>query len=128
MITIDVSHHGPIFDGRAALAVTQCLDETLTEVGAQGLADVHHILDAHIKHPTPYYETQLISQRLAGDQVVHDRGIIYGPWLEGVGSRNQTTRFKGYHAFRIAKNNLVAKVPALAEHVLQKYLPRMEDG
>lgn len=27
-------------------------------------------------------------------------GAIYGPWLEGTGSRNQTTRFKGYSSFR----------------------------
>ena len=25
---------------------------------------------------------------------------VYGPWLEGTSSRNQTTRFKGYAAFR----------------------------
>ena len=33
------------------------------------------------------------------------RGLItdsaeYGPWLEGTSSRNQSTRFKGYHSFR----------------------------
>lgn len=26
--------------------------------------------------------------------------VVYGPWLEGVGSRNQSTRFKGYRMFR----------------------------
>jgi len=31
---------------------------------------------------------------------ISDNGVIYGPWLEGVGSRNATTRFKGYANYR----------------------------
>ena len=31
---------------------------------------------------------------------ITDGGVIYGPWLEGLGSRNATTRFKGYASFR----------------------------
>lgn len=31
---------------------------------------------------------------------IDDGNVVYGPWLEGTGSRNQTTRFKGYHSFR----------------------------
>lgn len=124
-VFIDYSSSGPIFDGRAPAVIAAYLDDVLTEVGGQGLADVHQILNENIKHPTPYYETQIISQRVSVDQVVHDRGIIYGPWLEGTSTRNQTTRFKGYHAFRNARNNLAAKVPELADHVLQKYLPRL---
>lgn len=32
--------------------------------------------------------------------ILWDKNIIYGPWLEGTGSRNRTTRFKGYASFR----------------------------
>ncbi len=32
--------------------------------------------------------------------VITDGGVVYGPWLEGVSSRNQRTRFKGYASFR----------------------------
>jgi hypothetical protein len=124
-VFIDYSSSGPIFNGQAPAVIAAYLDDVLTEVGGQGLADVHQILNENIKRPTPYYETQIISQRVSVDQVVHDRGIIYGPWLEGTSTRNQTTRFKGYHAFRNARNNLVAKVPELADHVFQKYLPRL---
>lgn len=125
-ITIDVSSSGPLFDGRAEAAVVAFLDEAKQEVGNQGLADVHQLLDASIRHPTPYYETQILVERQANDVVVHDRGIIYGPWLEGVGSRNRTTRFKGYFSFRRAKQALEGKVPGIAERVLQRYLGRMQ--
>ena len=31
---------------------------------------------------------------------IDDGNVVYGPWLEGNGSRNATTRFKGYASFR----------------------------
>lgn len=125
-IRIDVSEHGPIFDGRAVTAVHAFEDEVKQQLGQQGLADVHHNLNASIRHPTPYYETQILTERQGNDVVVHDRGIIYGPWLEGVGSRNRTTRFKGYFSFRRATQTLRGKTPGIAERVLQKYLGRMQ--
>jgi hypothetical protein len=42
-----------------------------------------------------------ISSRVSGmHAVISDGGVVYGPWLEGVGSRNDVTRFKGYGSFR----------------------------
>jgi len=32
--------------------------------------------------------------------MITDGGAVYGPWLEGASSRNQSTRFKGYGTFR----------------------------
>ena len=32
--------------------------------------------------------------------MITDGGEVYGPWLEGTSSRNQSTRFKGYGTFR----------------------------
>ena len=31
---------------------------------------------------------------------IDDGGVVYGSYLEGTSSRNQTTRFKGYSSFR----------------------------
>ena len=38
--------------------------------------------------------------------IVHDNNVVYGPWLEGVSSRNDRTRFKGYRMFRNARQTL----------------------
>lgn len=122
---VDISRHGPLFDGRYAEAIRDYREEAKWEVGSQGLADVQHYLDASIRFPTPYYETQVMVERAGSTVVVHDRGIIYGPWLEGVGSRNRTTRFKGYFSFRKATAQLRGQAGAIAEHVLQRFLPRM---
>lgn len=121
---VDVS--GPLFDGRADKAVDDFLVDARHDVGGQGLAYVHTILDRWIREPTPYYETQLIVEDVAADTVVHDREIIYGPWLEGIGKKNRTTRFKGYHAFRLATQLLNrGRARALAERALTQHLPEM---
>jgi hypothetical protein len=123
--TIEVKVHGPIFDGRAAHDVEEFLHEATYQVGSQGLANWQHFLDTSIRHPTPYYETQVHVERVASSVVVNDRGIIYGPWLEGVGSRNKSTRFKGYFSLRRAVQQLKTQIPALLEHTLRPYLERM---
>ena len=51
---------------------------------------------------------------------IDDGGVIYGPWLEGTSSRNQTTRFKGYGAFRLVEQWLEKK----ADDVLEKHVKR----
>lgn len=117
---------GPLFDGRAARAAHEYAEQVERIVAEQGLANVQQYLDASIRHPTPYYETQIMMEATADSQVVHDRGIVYGPWLEGISRRNQTTRFKGYASFRRATQALRPRVDQLCAWVLRHgYLSRM---
>ena len=51
---------------------------------------------------------------------IDDGGVIYGPWLEGVSTRNQTTRFKGYFSFRRTSQWLQSQVKG----VVQKWVGR----
>ena len=81
MYTLELNLSGPLFDGTHHDRVNDFIKDAKWEVGQQALADVQEILDRRIKHPTPYYETQVTIQGLGSDVVVHDRDIIYGPWL-----------------------------------------------
>jgi hypothetical protein len=124
--TVEMRASGPFFNGLAALAVEGMLHEVVHEVASQALAEWHGFLNSSIQHPTPYYETQLMVQPMSTlQEVVHDRGIIYGPWLEGVGSRNQSTRFKGYASLRRAFQSAKAKAGALAAVALSRFIGRM---
>ena len=58
--------------------------------------------------------------------IIHDSHVIYGPWLEGVSSRNETTRFKGYAMFRNAKQQLERKKRGILEHRIQQALRRLK--
>lgn len=125
MADVEVVFSGALFTGHPDTVIDAFLDEAVREVAQQGYSEVMGILNREIRNPTPYYETQILVQPIQEDLVVHDRGVVYGPWLEGVGSRNQATRFKGYHAFRRATQKLEREAPVLAERLLPKYLARL---
>jgi hypothetical protein len=58
-------------------------------------------------------------------EMVTNRLAVYGPWLEGTGSRNETTRFKGYHGMRLASELLEATADADAQAALVPYVEEM---
>lgn len=118
---VQVVFVGPFFSTMGPL-VAHMLDEMKFAVASQALADVQHNLDRSIRHPTPYYETQIMVQQRVDDWVVHDRGVVYGAWLEGVSSRNRTTRFKGYASFRRAVQSAGQKAPQIVSVIAQQFV------
>lgn len=117
---------GALLTGNPVPVIDRFITDVVWEVGAQALADVHQVLDRSIRNPTPFYETQLMSERMAPDRVmVHDQDVVYGPWLEGVGSRNKTTKFKGYKAFRLTRQQLGRKIPRLVHPFLEQLIRRL---
>lgn len=72
-------------------------------------------LGASLRNPTGYYQNH-VRDLVRGDvDVVTDQGVVYGPWLEGVSSRNGETRFKGYAAFRRATQSMQYRAAELVE-------------
>lgn len=99
--------HGPILDGQAQALVERFIESAVADLSSVVIEKVQDRLNRKIQVPTPYYETQITMERLDFNEiVVHDRGIIYGAWLEGVSRRNRRTRFKGYQAFRRAHDSV----------------------
>lgn len=125
-LDIEVTFSGPLFSGAARAVLQDIGDQAAVEVGNAALERVQYFLDRQIRHPTPYYETQIIQQTRGNTEVVHDRGIIYGPWLEGTSSRNSTTRFKGYASFRKATQATEQMAPAIVARVIAKNLGRLQ--
>jgi hypothetical protein len=121
----EVNVSGPLFDGRADNAAKDFARVARHEVAKQAKANVAMLLDRYLKHPTPYYETQLFIDW--GDpDVVKNHVKKYGPWLEGTGSRNAPkTRFKGYGHWREATKLTQRQAGRVAESVLPPFLFRM---
>ena len=59
------------------------------------------------------------------DIVVTNELATYGPWLEGTGSRNDTTRFHGYHGMRMAAQALDADSIAITDRAIKPYVEEM---
>lgn len=100
----------------------------LEEEGAEwALGHIRNTFHSHFKQPTGYYESHVrISNSTHGLRVEDggNNGPVYGPWLEGVGSRNNTTRFKGYHAFRNAAHALQQRFEGMGERLLSRNVIR----
>lgn len=116
----DYVETGPLFSYMLQRTTDEFVSDLTAGLAGHALATVQGVLNDRIVHPTPYYETQITLDKVANGAVVHDRGVIYGPWLEGTSSRNARSRFKGYHAFRTATRDL--------EHNAQTYLRPVIDA
>lgn len=125
-VSVEVHSSGPIFDGRAERAALELDDDIEEEVAGQASADVHANLDASIRHPTPYYETQVHVRIDPDAHVVTDSGVVYGRWLEGESPKNRSTRFLGYHSFKHAAETTRAQALRLAEAVVKRKVREME--
>jgi hypothetical protein len=76
---------------------------------------------AHGYKQTGHY-ARSINGRMTGtlNGEVTDSGVVYGPWLEGVSSRNDATRFKGYGIFRRTRD----KLQGMAQAIVDKHVKR----
>jgi len=100
MSEISVIVHGPLFDGRANRYVDNMCTEVQQEVAHLALGRWQLNAETTFKEPTGAYQEHMQVAKRDGADVVTDgwpgSGLQYGLWLEGLGKRNKTTRFKGY--------------------------------
>lgn len=126
-MSIEITFEGPLFDGRAERAIEDACDEARDNLA--DFAEERVLLGTamNFKTRTPYYETRITTTRVSSEvSQVDDQGVIYGPWLEGVGSRNRARPgFPGYHFWRAAKQAVVARGPQIADIAIQRHLPEM---
>lgn len=124
--SISVKATGPFFDGRAVKAVKEYLLIATGAVAGEGVNLVRASGRHDYKHPTGYYESEVQTDMAEPDStVVWDSDVIYGPWLEGLSSRNQSTRFKGYATFRKMTPVLAKRAGPIAYRMLDRYVARM---
>lgn len=114
---ISVRKAGATVNGHAGLLVTGALNGARLEMADYTRYEVLTQLDKVLQNPTGYYASQIRRDRVSVESYrVHDGGVIYGPWLEGTGSRNApVTKFGGYHTFRIVGNRMAQKGHEITE-------------
>lgn len=118
---VRVSASGPLFDGRASPMITRWTREGGEEIAQDAEADLQRILHQVLRHPTGHYQSRVEVKRINPDRFdLSHGGVVYGPWLDGTSSRNDETRFKGYHTFRRVKQ----RVESQADRTMQRVLDR----
>lgn len=119
---VRVHTRGPMFDGRAPRAIHRGGVQTEQDIANAARDQIRRDLIVVPKNPTGYYRSRIVTRRMSGRHVVVDSGVVYGPWLEGVGSRNfPVTRFRGYSLFRKAFRRFSGAAGAIAERVMGQY-------
>ena len=125
----DVVTRGPFFDSRRTRFTNEFCEDLAREVAET--AEQHWVAGMRrtFKEPTPiYWNTTRIENKgkvVAVNDGGRSKGLVYGPWLEGVGSRNKTTRFKGYFNLRKAAQVTRGRVKMLATRLLPGYYRKM---
>jgi hypothetical protein len=124
---IDIRVEGPLFDGRAARAMQDAADEAREDIAEFAEEYALAFMRASFRNPTGYYESRVKTSRVTADTSrVHDSGVVYGPWLEGVGSRNRPRPgFPGYQHWRQTKDLVRMRGPMIADRAVQRHLPEM---
>src|ERR1044071_7128730 len=117
---------GPLFDGTAErLAGAMCEDIEQVTVDT-GEAMVRAELPRVLQNSTGRYQSAITTEPTGAGTDVTDGGIVYGPWLEGTGSRNAPrTRFRGYATFRRVTQALGVRTPAITEPIVERYTKEM---
>ncbi len=116
---------GSLFDGRALRIVDKMSTDIREAVAQEAFEEVGAALDVMLQNPTGFYQSRITIKRVRDSFVVNDSGVVYGPWLAGVSSRNNATRFKGYVHWRQATQRTQARVGKIAKPVVRRHVKAM---
>lgn len=123
--TVTVTKRGGVFTPGASFTVERFHEEALMDAATAGAAMVRQRLHTVLRNPTGYYSSQIRERRTAVGSEVTDSGVVYGPWLEGISSRNASTRFKGYATFRRTAQDLDKQAPRIVDPTITQLVARL---
>lgn len=121
----DVTFSGPFFDSRESDSLgSKMVHDVEHDIATRGISEVKHRLHDVLRHPHTDYEDQHIREDTQiNDVSIIDSNQLYGPWLEGTGSRNTPkTRFPGYFTFRIVSQQLDHDSSDIAQNAVDSYI------
>jgi len=124
-INVTAKLKGPFFRANIDNWMDVVADEAKQDVAQEAVDLVHIQLDHVLQNPTGYYRSQVQSELVGKDYHVNDNDVIYGGWLEGVSSRNESTRFKGYHTFRLVLQDIRKVAIDIAQQTFNRFIGRL---
>lgn len=124
-MTVIVTANGSVITGRAVQLQRDAAQEWAHSLATIGASMVRSNLNRVLRVQTPYYRLQVEARPEPPGWKITDQGVIYGPWLEGTGSRNRTTRFKGYSTFRRTVQQINARAEAVGQPVVARFVGQM---
>lgn len=135
-MTVTLKMTGPLFKAGgprlekevngAIKQLVQMGEERLVETMRVGPAGVFlSVAQAGEKASSGNYRRNISTKFGNLSALIMDGNLVYGPWLEGIGSRNETTRFKGYASFRRVGDWLNGKSRDILDAYIRRFITRM---
>lgn len=116
---------GVISSGRIHQHVDEYSADVAEELAEESENQLHLRFKQVLRHPTGYYTSHLDTRQLSSTRwEVHDSDMVYGPWLEGTGSRNPVTVFKGYWTFQFVERLMKKKRGSIGRRILRQHRSR----
>lgn len=134
---------GPVYDGRAFIAAVGATLAARRAVAAYAARVAQSTLSGNvltsptgaaedsvvvIEHSTTFTTgnySMPVSVASVDEIIVTSNLATYGPWLEGTGSRNTTTRFAGYHSYRQATQEIDTSCLPFADAAVAPFVVAM---
>lgn len=126
-MSFNITYSGALFDGVAVTELKAAEAALQREIAEYAEFQWQMNMTESFQNPSepPRYQSHVNIAKRGGDLVVNDgwpgSGLAYGPWLEGLGTRNATTKFKGYRSMERARNSVAQKVDAIAKPIIDKF-------
>lgn len=125
-INVRTELRGPVFDKAASKAAANRMIVGINDaIAVEAVNRIKQRLGQVLQNPTGFYESRIQVDRRTVYRGVSDGGVVYGGWLEGVSSRNATTRFKGYRTFRTIRQDIDNIATQIAEPLVAQYVREM---
>lgn len=117
---------GPISDGSIHRHVADYEADVAEALAEEGQSLMLRRLSQVLRNPTGYYESRIDTKRRSHNRYeVHDSDVVYGPWLEGTGSRNKPRPgFPGYHSFSVVEEQLKRRRGSISRKILREHRSR----
>jgi hypothetical protein len=122
-MSAEVHARGNAVNGRANMLIRRYESDLETEVAQFGYDLIQFLMRSHFRRPRPWYWHQVKIEH-TGDPRITDGGVVYGPWLEGTGSRNASSRFKGYRHWRQTQNAMDANAERIGDELWRRTMAR----
>lgn len=127
-MAFNITYRGALFNGVAEAELVVAEAAVQREIAEYAEYQWQLNMTESFQNPSdpPQYQSHVNILQREGDLVVNDgwpgSGLQYGPWLEGVGSRNVTSSFKGYRSMERARNSVAQKTDAIAQPIIDKFI------
>lgn len=119
---------GPLFDGNPSGRIQSAAEDVVRRVTELGMQHLTSPRPDGVPVKTGNYRRNVHMVLQGTRSQIDDSGVVYGPWLEGTGSRNEKSRFKGYSTFRRGAQWLQEKADGECRSEAQKLARELGGG